>query len=119
MPNLWNKKNLVQDILGDAWLQILMIQIAQKMRQAEGEGEQEVTIGLVGKTLEYINENLTKDSGNHKCSLPFTNSTTSARAPNRLVSMLMGISIVIRVRASVSHRSRKIAPLTAVIPISL
>lgn len=61
MPNLWNKKEFGADILGDAWLQILMIQIAQKMRQAEGEGEQEVTIGLVGKTLEYINENLTKD----------------------------------------------------------
>ena len=61
MPNLWNKKEFGADILEDAWLQILMIQIAQKMRQAEGEGEQEVTIGLVGKTLEYINENLTKD----------------------------------------------------------
>ena len=61
MPNLWNKKEFGADILGDAWLQILMIQIAQKMRQAEGEEEQEVTIGLVGKALEYINENLTKD----------------------------------------------------------
>ena len=61
MPNLWNKKEFGAYILGDTWLQILMIQIAQKMRQAEGEGEQEVTIGLVGKTLEYINENLTKD----------------------------------------------------------
>ena len=60
MPNLWNKKNLGQIFWEMRGFRFDDSDCA-KMRQAEGEGEQEVTIGLVGKTLEYINENLTKD----------------------------------------------------------
>lgn len=61
MRNLWNKKEFGADILGDAWLQILLIQVAQKIRLAEGQGEREIAPGLVGEALEYVNTNMTKD----------------------------------------------------------
>ena len=61
MRNLWNKKEFGADVLGNAWLQILLIQVAQQIRLAEGQSEQEIVPGLVGGALEYINTNMTKD----------------------------------------------------------
>ncbi len=62
MRKLWKKKEFGADLLGEAWLQILLVQISQKMRQVEeGAGEFEFATGLVGEALEYVNTHMTKD----------------------------------------------------------
>ena len=61
LRNLWNNKEFGADVVGDAWLQILLIQIAQQIRLADGQVEQEIAPGLVGEALEYVNANMTKD----------------------------------------------------------
>ena len=61
MRALWEKKKFGADILGSAWFQILLIQVAIRMRQAEGADEWESASGLVGEALEYVNKNMTRD----------------------------------------------------------
>ena len=58
---MWKKKEFGADLLGSAWFQILLLQISQKMRQAEGSGAWESVAGLVGEALEYVNAHMTED----------------------------------------------------------
>ena len=61
MRNLWKKKEYGADLLCSAWFQILLIQISQQMRMAEGSGEWESAAGFVGEALEYVNTHMTED----------------------------------------------------------
>ena len=61
MKKMWKKKEFGADLLGSAWFQILLLQISQKMRQAEGSGAWESVAGLVGEALEYVNAHMTED----------------------------------------------------------
>ena len=61
MKKMWKKKEFGADLLSSAWFQILLLQISQKMRQAEGSGPWESVSGLVGEALEYVNVHMTED----------------------------------------------------------
>lgn len=61
MRNLWKKKEYGADLLCSAWFQILLIQISQQMRMAEGSGEWESAAGFVGEALDYVNTHMTED----------------------------------------------------------
>lgn len=61
MKKMWKKKEFGADLLSSAWFQILILQISQKMRQAEGAGPWESASGLVGEALEYVNVHMTED----------------------------------------------------------
>ena len=61
MKKMWKKKEFGADLLGSAWFQILLLQISQKMRQAEGSGAWESVAGLVGEALEYVNAHMMED----------------------------------------------------------
>ena len=52
MRNLWKKKEYGADLLCSAWFQILLIQISQQMRLAEGSGALESVAGFVGEALD-------------------------------------------------------------------
>ena len=69
MKKMWKKKEFGADLLGSAWFQILLLQISQKMRQAEGSGAWESVAGLVGEALEYVNK---LNEGIVVCSYRFT-----------------------------------------------
>lgn len=61
MKKMWKKKEFGADLLSSAWFQILLLQLSQKMRQAEGAGPWESVSGLVGEALEYVNVHMTED----------------------------------------------------------
>ena len=61
MRNLWKKKEYGADLLCSAWFQILLIQISQQMRMAEGSGEWESAAGFVGEALDYVNTHMTEN----------------------------------------------------------
>lgn len=61
MKKMWKKKEFGADLLSSAWFQILLIQISQQMRMAEGSGEWESAAGFVGEALEYVNTHMTED----------------------------------------------------------
>lgn len=61
MKKMWKKKEFGADLLSSAWFQILLLQLSQKMRQAEGARPWESVSGLVGEALEYVNVHMTED----------------------------------------------------------
>ena len=58
---MWKKKEFGADLLCSARFQILLLQISQQMRMAEGSGEWESAAGFVGEALEYVNVYMTED----------------------------------------------------------